>query len=132
MCLKCHGGLSDETVIEQLSESLTNPQYEKWNETSISHLCIAYMGMNGQKGVEVAEKLLANYVDWKSKNISLSDGSFFGNPTVDQVMKMINGSNKVKSYFRDNNITETSAIKHAFYSDKEQNKILMQLLESEQ
>ena len=131
MCLKCHQHISDETVVSQLTDSLTNPKFEKWNETSISHLCLAYMGLNGETASNIASQLLKNYIDWKSNNPDELDGTFFGNPTVTQVKKMIHGSDRVKEYFKNNNINSSDEIRHAFYADKRHTESIRTLFENE-
>jgi len=89
MCKSCHSGLSDESVISQLQTAVNNPKFEVWNETSISHMYIAAVGANGPTAQKLAKQLLDRYVQWKEQNSFESDGSFFGNPTVDYVKKVI-------------------------------------------
>lgn len=64
MCRKCHGALSDELVIAQLEESLPNPQYERWNTTSLSHMIIAIEGTNGPKAHDLALELANGFYNW--------------------------------------------------------------------
>jgi hypothetical protein len=45
MCGQCHEGLSDKTVIQQLKDTLENPQFEKWNLTSFNHILITIRGV---------------------------------------------------------------------------------------
>ena len=63
--------LSDETVLKQLQETLNNPQFDKWNGTSLSHVLLAYSGLNGKKVHIVAKQLLDKFYNWYN-------GSTFG------------------------------------------------------
>lgn len=122
MCLKCHKGLSSEIVTKQLKDSLDNPQFEKWNETSISHLCLAYIGINGEEAKNYAKQLLDNYVSWKTQNLKCSDDSFFGNPSADKVNGMMLNSEKMIDYLSSKNIVTSEGIAHAFYEDEDMRK----------
>ena len=64
MCRQCHAGLSDETVKTQLQESLDNPQFEKWNTTSLSHILIAAEGENGPEARAIALELAEKFYNW--------------------------------------------------------------------
>jgi hypothetical protein len=64
MCRQCHSGLSDETVIAQLKEALENPQYEKWNTTSLSHMIIAIEGTNGAEAHDLGLQLAEGFLEW--------------------------------------------------------------------
>jgi hypothetical protein len=64
MCRQCHSGLSDETVKAQLQESLDNPQFEKWNTTSLSHILIAAEGVNGPEVRVIALELAEKFYQW--------------------------------------------------------------------
>lgn len=106
MCLSCHQGLSDEEVISQLKDSIKDPQYELWNETSISHMMISGMGTNGMEAQKLAIQLLDGYVNWKKNNKYSSDGTFFGNPNVEYVELVIEEMNKKIAYFKENNFSQ--------------------------
>ncbi len=76
MCLLCHQNMSDETVKEQLLESLENPQFEVWNNTSISHLTISMVGFNGYEVADLANTLFKRYILWARENgLSISDAT---------------------------------------------------------
>ena len=68
MCIKCHQGLSNETIRQQMNDALENPFFEKWNSTSVSHLFITYSGVNGSEAQEVAGQLLQNLIHWSREN----------------------------------------------------------------
>ena len=70
MCLKCHLGLSDETVSSSLQEQLDKDtdDYPKYNSTSISHFIIAASGYNGLDVRNKAIILLQKYNDWLTLN----------------------------------------------------------------
>ena len=55
-------------MYSQLKDCLTNPSYEVWNSTSISHMLIAYSGANGSKTQDLAEILIIDFLDWCKQN----------------------------------------------------------------
>lgn len=126
MCLKCHSNMSDAGILKQLSESLVEPKFDQWNTTSISHLCLAYIGVNGQEVSVIGKQLLDNYVSWKTENGNSRDGTFFGNPTVKYVNDIITGADKMIAYMKEHNITD---VKHAIYEDSDTSKTLLAMLE---
>lgn len=64
MCRQCHSQLSDETILTQLTEALKNPEYEKWNTTSLSHICIAIEGANGKEAHDLGVQLAEGFYTW--------------------------------------------------------------------
>ena len=67
MCLDCHLGLKDNTILEQISDTEVN-NFHVWNSTSINHLLIAASGFNGINVRNVALKILSDYYKWCDKN----------------------------------------------------------------
>lgn len=65
MCKQCHSMFTDEEVVEQLTDHMDNPQYEKWNTTSVSHIGIAASGHNGNDARKLGLILFRNYIDWR-------------------------------------------------------------------
>lgn len=65
MCRECHSAFTDEDVVKQLKKIVDNPQYEKWNTTSISHIAIAASGENGDEARTLGLKLLRDYTQWR-------------------------------------------------------------------
>ena len=57
MCLKCHSGLSDNNIIEQLLNEIDKKQFDKWN-TTVSHMFIIASGFNGNINKKLAIQLL--------------------------------------------------------------------------
>ena len=47
MCYKCHQELSNETIKEQLMNTIITKNFDQWNTTSISHMLIIGSGLNG-------------------------------------------------------------------------------------
>jgi len=72
MCLDCHNNLSDDQIQKQLENALRNPQFEKWNSTSVNHMKIAASGHNGLKCKLLAEQLLEEYEQWKKFNTKIN------------------------------------------------------------
>jgi hypothetical protein len=62
MCWKCHQGLSNKIIHEQLTEALNNPMFERWNECSVSHLLIVESGYNGEENKALATTMLDRYL----------------------------------------------------------------------
>ena len=67
MCIQCHMNLSDEELLEQLSE-ITYQDMDNLNETSISHFIIAASGFNGPVVRVKAKKVLFLVAEWLKKN----------------------------------------------------------------
>ena len=67
MCFKCHSGLSDEEVLKQLREqnSTDNINFIRWNTTSIGHLILAGVGLNGPEARTEAINLLEKFIIWR-------------------------------------------------------------------
>lgn len=66
MCKQCHSQFTDEQIIAQLEISQKDPQYGKWNETSISHMVICASGHNGPKAKEMSIALLRGFIEYAS------------------------------------------------------------------
>ena len=64
MCLLCHQNMSDETIKQQILESLEDPKFEVWNSTSISHLTISLCGFNGYEVSDLSYRLFTNYISY--------------------------------------------------------------------
>ncbi len=62
MCNQCHSALSDADV--EKSMDINNPQFEVWNSTSLNHLRLAAMGVNGPVVQEKAERLFIEYMKY--------------------------------------------------------------------
>lgn len=100
MCLQCHKGLSNDTIIKQIKESLSSYEhYDQWNPVSIHHLIIAAVGVNGPIAQKLSVKLLIKYYRWKKVNKSDGDGSFFGNPKAEDILELIT---KLHNYYKKN------------------------------
>lgn len=70
MCLTCHK-LNSEVTEEQLTRALTDPNFDKWNTCSVSHLLISNSGYDGEANKKKAGILLDKY----KKHLS-STGSY--------------------------------------------------------
>lgn len=95
MCIKCHAGLSDETIIKQLTDDLSLDKFTGWNETSINHLALVYLGVNGEKARELSSELLDKYIFWKENNKNTDDDCLFGEPSADYVRKVKSNLNEI-------------------------------------
>jgi hypothetical protein len=72
MCWTCHQGLSDEVIHEELTNALDEPNFELWNDCSVSHLLIIGNGYNGEDNKSKANTLLDMYMRYL-----LSKGKIF-------------------------------------------------------
>ena len=70
MCIKCPSGLSDEEVLSQLRyvNASDGDQFELFNTTSVSHLAIAGIGVNGSEARDVAIEVLQKFRDWYTRS----------------------------------------------------------------
>lgn len=64
MCKECHSIFSDEEVVAQTKSSLENPQFERWNTTSLNHTVIACLGYNGVEAQDLSLQLYQKHIDW--------------------------------------------------------------------
>ena len=94
MCLQCHLGLSDKTILDQLQYSINegNKNFYKYNSTSISHIIIATSGYNGLAVRNTAIELLKLYVDWIKLNPTYILDE---NSTPEKLMKIIKKDNPI-------------------------------------
>lgn len=111
MCLKCHSQLSTEEIIKQLQSSLLDPQYEKWNSTSINHCIIAAYGFNGNEASGIAVLILQNFHTYLQTNYSTYKTIFERNgfnvcPTPDEIKLLIEHIQKVNLLNKDKPITQ--------------------------
>tara|TARA_Y100000996_G_C22021950_1_gene437139 strand:+ start:107 stop:439 length:333 start_codon:yes stop_codon:yes gene_type:complete len=67
MCLKCHLGLSDSNILNQMKNIETH-QFTECNSTSISHFIIAASGFNGKEVRKISIQVLENYYNWLKVN----------------------------------------------------------------
>ena len=95
MCIKCHQGIPDDQVLQMVKQSLIDPHFEKWNDTSISHLAIGATGYNGEEVRELSNRLINNYITWKNNNPDSKDGTFFGNSTAAYAKKLQERGNMI-------------------------------------
>ena len=65
MCFMCHMGFTDEDIIGHLKETTQNPQFEKWNTASVSHVAIAGAGYNGEEARKLGLDLLLKFIEWR-------------------------------------------------------------------
>lgn len=80
MCLLCHEKLSDTTLLSQLTDCKSNPQYDQWNSTSLSHFAIMTTGLNGKENQTLALELYRGYIEWAKKS---------GKPSVDVIERRL-------------------------------------------
>ena len=72
MCNKCHQALSDEGIEKTINRELNTPDFKVWNSTSVNHIRLAAMGVNGPVIQEKAERLFIEYMKYY-KNLPSED-----------------------------------------------------------
>ena len=64
MCFECAQGLSNEETLRQYTSNLEDPQFEKWNGTSLNFVMMDTLGYHGEEVQKVASQLLNGYYTW--------------------------------------------------------------------
>lgn len=54
----------DAFVEKTLEDALVNPEYAKWNVSSIAAMYAAAIGCNGDRAKELGNTILDNYLTW--------------------------------------------------------------------
>jgi hypothetical protein len=62
MCFKCHSGLSNENINQQLKIIIKNRNYNNFNTTSIEHLFIIASGYNNEINQQLALYILNDFM----------------------------------------------------------------------
>tara|TARA_Y100000741_G_scaffold169364_1_gene128271 strand:+ start:750 stop:1100 length:351 start_codon:yes stop_codon:yes gene_type:complete len=116
MCIRCHSGLSDTKVLEDLTNALKTKQYEIFNKTSINHILFAALNYNGEQTKKIAIELLEEYNEWAKINNPKCFGFnlteiikqiYKVNYTQEEIIDDINHCNGTKLYaIFENNYTE--------------------------
>ena len=65
MCIPCHSHLTNEQVVLDLQNTLKNRKFDQWNTTSISHILLAGIGINGQEAKSLALQILHHFIEWR-------------------------------------------------------------------
>ena len=118
MCILCHQALTDEQVLEQINSK--DEKFEMWNDTSISHLCIAYIGFNGVECSNAAKKKLEEYIEWAQTKPDSPDEpdsdsflqTFFGHPTAVSVREDITKFTPIRDHIIANNFTKKQILEY--------------------
>ena len=61
MCLQCH---SQGSTVEELKEILENPEFERWNTTSLGHILLSIHGLDGDAVHDLANQLAEKFYTW--------------------------------------------------------------------
>jgi hypothetical protein len=71
-------------------ELLKNPEFEKWNSCSVSHLFITYSGVQGWKAQELAGQIIENLIKYLRENNKTNVETFIPEPfgETDNIEKM--------------------------------------------
>ena len=84
MCIQCHNGFSNEYITEELKNSLNiiteKPEsFEDFNPSSISHLSMAAIGVNGDEARYIARNIFTKYFSWRCERNFIRDNSLWYN-----------------------------------------------------
>lgn len=63
MCQLCHGTDVAGTV-KEYTNTLANPEFNKWNTTSVNHILISLSGQDGHEARQLALQLMENFLEW--------------------------------------------------------------------
>lgn len=118
MCILCHQALTDKQILEQISSA--DEKFEMWNNTSVSHLCIAYIGFNGVECSNAAKKKLEEYIEWAQAKPDSPDEpdsnsflqSFFGHPTATSVREEIVKFTPIRDHIMTNKLTKKQILEY--------------------
>ena len=86
MCIQCHQHISDEEMVRQLKG---DPQFDKWNTTSISHMIIAGLGVNGEEAITLSINMLTKFLDYKDEGGKLDGFILEPCPTSESILNVI-------------------------------------------
>lgn len=64
MCIHCHQRQDPNIIIQQLKAGILNPQFEKWNTTSLSHVLLSIRGLDGDEGHATGLILADMFCKW--------------------------------------------------------------------
>lgn len=120
MCLQCHEGFSNKVIEKQLLETLESREFEKFNGTSISHLTLISLGMNGHIAQSYAIEILEEYVKWKKDNTSNLDNNFFGQPAWERIESQLDLIYNFNEIAKAHNLTDLD-IRDLFYDADSEN-----------
>ena len=84
MCIQCHNGFSNEYITEELKNSLNiiteKPEsFEDFSPSSISHLSMAAIGVNGDEARYIARNIFTKYFSWRCERNFIRDNSLWYN-----------------------------------------------------
>ena len=140
MCFRCHQEFTDEQILEQISSDKNS--FELWNETSMSHLYIAYMGFNGRECSDIARKKLDSYIEWEQAQPAIQPvaqidsccesqqsgvqeftasflQSFLGRPSAESVKAEIAKFTPIRDHILANNLTKDQILEYLDSLDRE-------------
>lgn len=120
MCISCHKGLSDEIITVQLQEALKNPEFDVWNETSLSHMAICIVGYNGIECRIMGNQLLEEYIQWKSQKLFKST---YDMQKIVIATKLYNRANEVYHQKIEGHSLSKEEIMHAWSASLDANPI---------
>lgn len=82
----------DAFIVKNLEDTLINPEYTKWNPSSIAAVYTAAIGCHGDRAKELGNIILSNYLAW-AETQTIED-SFFGPPSAQFASEVIKSKDK--------------------------------------
>lgn len=93
MCIICNRNKTDEEVKSQYEELLKYNYFPFFNNITISHLLLSYIGVNGEQAEKLSYQILNSYITWYNSN-----GTHFENlPHPDYIQTSIQSSLDLKN-----------------------------------
>ena len=82
MCVQCYNGFSNEYITEELKNSLNiiieKPEsFEDFNPSSISHLALASIGVNGDEARTLGREIFCRYFSWRCNRNEIRNKSIW-------------------------------------------------------
>ncbi|XWV25430.1 putative ORFan [Tupanvirus deep ocean] len=127
MCLRCHQSMSNEQVENDLANTQSDPKFEVWNATSLSHLTIAAFGLNGPTAQKYAMELFEKYIEYKKNHPNGNDDTFFGSPSHTSAKKQLDKINQFVKISNDNKLTDKDIRTMIYHGDSEEGQKIYQL-----
>jgi hypothetical protein len=109
MCYKCHLGLSNDNIKEQLMDALIKKNFDDWTTTTLSHMFIIGSGMNGNVNKKLAIILIEQYIDF----LKIQPDNYFPKNGLEKmypVDKIMNVLTYIKSHKYINDINNINNI----------------------
>jgi hypothetical protein len=95
MCGFCHSNLSDDAIMQSLRECIAKGDagFANFNTTSLSHIYIALMGVNGPIAHDLAETIITNFIAYVEKGGKLDGFILESCPSIENIKTQVSKIN---------------------------------------